>query len=190
MSAVMSAMQKNPEWFASHGSMARPHQGDPLHAVISKQQTAESKLTGPRGAQETFASAEDLRDCAMQTTADYHRGAIDWEVAREGRKFRVGDVLHGAAQMAWLRTDECMNIHQHLANLNVPTIFIGGRDDPLIPIETQRATAARVPGARIYEFDCGHMLAAHTIAGTVAIMLAHFTHAGMMAAGGQTAAKL
>ena len=52
----------------------------------------------------------------------------------------------------------------------------GGPQDPIVPIEEQRKTAA-LAGGRIYEFDCGHEMPLRTIAGTVSIMLAHFADA-------------
>ena len=52
----------------------------------------------------------------------------------------------------------------------------GGTQDPIVPIEEQRKTAA-LAGGRIYEFDCGHEMPLRTIAGTVSIMLAHFADA-------------
>ena len=53
----------------------------------------------------------------------------------------------------------------------------GGKYDPIVPIETQRATAALVPNGRIYEFDCGHEMPQRTMIGMTAIMLAHFDSA-------------
>ena len=51
----------------------------------------------------------------------------------------------------------------------MPAIWIGGRNDPIVPIEEQRKTAALVPGARIYEFDCGHEIPARTLVNSQAI---------------------
>ena len=42
-----------------------------------------------------------------------------------------------------------------------------------VSIEEQRKTAALVPGARMYEFDCGHEIPERTLEGTASIMLSH-----------------
>jgi pimeloyl-ACP methyl ester carboxylesterase len=44
-----------------------------------------------------------------------------------------------------------------LAEIAVPAVVVAGVRDGLIPIETQRALAAAIPGAVIEEIDAGHM---------------------------------
>jgi 3-oxoadipate enol-lactonase len=44
-----------------------------------------------------------------------------------------------------------------LAEIVVPTLVVAGVRDELIPIGTQRAMAAAIPGAVIEEIDAGHM---------------------------------
>lgn len=49
-------------------------------------------------------------------------------------------------QMAAVLSD--VGRHELIANVTVPTLVIHGEDDPLIPIDGGRDTAARIPGAR------------------------------------------
>lgn len=62
-----------------------------------------------------------------------------------------------ARQMAAVLTDR--DRHEQLAGVTIPFQVIHGTDDPLIPIECGRDTAARVPGARFVEIPgMGHDL--------------------------------
>ena len=64
-----------------------------------------------------------------------------------------------ARQMAAVLTDR--DRHERLASVTIPFQAIHGTDDPLIPIECGRDTAARVPGARFVEIPgMGHDLTA------------------------------
>jgi pimeloyl-ACP methyl ester carboxylesterase len=48
---------------------------------------------------------------------------------------------------------------ERLKEVGVPTLVIHGIDDPLVPVENGRRTAAAVPGARLIEFEgMGHEL--------------------------------
>ncbi|HEY3194127.1 MAG TPA: alpha/beta hydrolase [Candidatus Dormibacteraeota bacterium] len=48
---------------------------------------------------------------------------------------------------------------ERLRDVKVPTLVIHGIDDPLVPVENGRRTAAAVPGARLLEFEgMGHEL--------------------------------
>lgn len=44
-----------------------------------------------------------------------------------------------------------------LEDIRVPTLVIGGTDDPLYSIELARSMARRIPGARLAELPCGHL---------------------------------
>ena len=42
--------------------------------------------------------------------------------------------------------------------ISTPTLVIGGARDHLVPIEAARRLAGAIPGARLVELDCGHMI--------------------------------
>lgn len=43
-----------------------------------------------------------------------------------------------------------------LKHIDVPTAVVATVDDKVIPVERQRAMAAKIPGATLHEADCGH----------------------------------
>lgn len=48
---------------------------------------------------------------------------------------------------------------RHLAAVRIPTLVIHGVDDPLVPVEAGRDTAAAIDGARLVEVErMGHDL--------------------------------
>ena len=48
--------------------------------------------------------------------------------------------------------------HDDLAKVNVPTLILCGREDPVTPIANHRAMAAQVPGSRLVLIpECGHL---------------------------------
>lgn len=48
--------------------------------------------------------------------------------------------------------------HQDLERVEVPTLLVCGRQDPVTPLSDHEAMAARVPGARLVVIeDCGHL---------------------------------
>jgi pimeloyl-ACP methyl ester carboxylesterase len=73
---------------------------------------------------------------------------------------RLTSALGAVHVESYLKTIEA-SVVQDLAapveNIRVPTLVIGGRHDPLYPIEIARGLAARIPGAKLVELDCGHV---------------------------------
>ena len=48
--------------------------------------------------------------------------------------------------------------HEDLVKVNVPTLILCGREDPVTPIADHRAMAAQVPGSRLVLIpECGHL---------------------------------
>ena len=48
--------------------------------------------------------------------------------------------------------------HEDLSRVNVPTLIICGREDPVTPVPDHEAMAARVPGSRLEIIEhCGHL---------------------------------
>lgn len=48
--------------------------------------------------------------------------------------------------------------HQDLGRVDVPTLLICGRQDPVTPLADHEAMAACVPGSRLVVIeDCGHL---------------------------------
>jgi len=67
-----------------------------------------------------------------------------------------------------------------LARITAPTVVIHGTDDPLVPIEAGRDTAANVPGARLIELPgMGHDLPDELVPDIVAAIIQVATRATM-----------
>ena len=67
-----------------------------------------------------------------------------------------------------------------LARITAPTVVIHGTDDPLVPIEAGRDTAANIPGARLIELPgMGHDLPDELVPDVVAAIIQVATRATM-----------
>ena len=74
---------------------------------------------------------------------------------------------------------EHMDLHADLARITAPTLVIGGRDDPSIPVSDQQLLAAAVRGARLRIVDGAAHLASFERPDVVnALLIDHLTAAG------------
>lgn len=118
------------------------------------------------------------------------------QIAHQVEMVRVFAGAAGPGDMAYLRRHVARNVDRDhdpagrarqylailasgsrldlLAGIAVPTTVIHGRDDPLIPLEAGRDTAARVPAAKLRVIDgMGHYLAPHLAPHLVAAIVEH-----------------
>ena len=167
--AVVLGMKKNAKFFKEFMTPEFPQIGDSL-------EEAKRKFLGGRASIEVDGIMKKADQDALKGLEffeiDFKRGGADLQDPNTGLRF--GDVLQSLAQQLWLTTDEYRNIDMHLRNINIPTIFIGGIQDPIIPIEMQRETCNKIIGARIYEFNCGHEMPSRFTAAYVSILNSHF----------------
>jgi pimeloyl-ACP methyl ester carboxylesterase len=114
----------------------------------------EIKLLRSLGSPQTPTPVEDLRALA---SASFERG------------FHPEGVLRQAAAIL-----ASGSRRRRLAGLAVPTLVLHGEDDPLIPVECGRFTAAAIPGARLVTFPgWGHDLPRPLWAALVDAIAAH-----------------
>ena len=73
---------------------------------------------------------------------------------------KLVSALSAVHRESYLKTVEA-SVAQDLAapveRIRVPTLVIGGKHDPLYSIDIARGLAARIPGAKLVELDCGHV---------------------------------
>ena len=71
---------------------------------------------------------------------------------------RMEAVLQSPAYRGFLTPDEVQGLSTVFDGLTVPTLFVGGESDDLMPASALEAGAARVPGARVeWLARCGHL---------------------------------
>jgi pimeloyl-ACP methyl ester carboxylesterase len=85
---------------------------------------------------------------------------IDEERLREFAAFSIDRSYHPAGMRRQLAASSAApSRREALARLRVPALVIHGVDDPLVPLENGRRTAAAIPGARLLEVQgMGHNL--------------------------------
>lgn len=85
---------------------------------------------------------------------------IDEERAREFAAAGIDRAYHPAGMRRQLAASATAPSRRaELARLRVPALVIHGVDDPLVPLENGRRTAAAIPGARLLEVEgMGHNL--------------------------------
>ena len=106
--------------------------------------------------------AQDWRSLRGEMAAGVVDGAVATRLARllgrSGREPDPRDVADFAATVsAVLRHDTT----GALAGMTVPTLVLGGRDDPFFPEPVLRATAAAIPGGRVEVHAGGHGVPKH-----------------------------
>jgi pimeloyl-ACP methyl ester carboxylesterase len=77
----------------------------------------------------------------------------------------------GSARHAELNTR--IDIEDRLPAITAPTLVVGGVEDRWITIEHSRSMAAAIPGARLVELDCGHLVPTERAPELVELLLAH-----------------
>ncbi|MGP3935401.1 alpha/beta fold hydrolase [Nonomuraea sp. KM88] len=129
----------------------------PGPTVAPPTEAAFAALTARPAAERAAVMAQALETYAVIGSPGY---AMDRErvVRRAGRAFdRCFDPAGTGRQLAAImasgdRTDL-------LASLTMPALVLHGEDDPLVPVEGGRATAAAIPGARLVTYPgMGHDL--------------------------------
>jgi pimeloyl-ACP methyl ester carboxylesterase len=85
----------------------------------------------------------------------------------------VASLSPGSARHAELNTR--IDIEDRLATITAPTLVVGGVEDRWITIDHSRSLAAAIPGARLVELDCGHLVPTERAAELVELLLAHAT---------------
>lgn len=140
--AVKLTRKLYPEYWARRASRPPPP-GSGLSSLLKLADISSDAATSPEGGVTTFASPETRAARRARIEIDFWRGGIDY--ARPGSALKVGEVLQSLAIAKWATSAECANMDRLLAGLvAAPTIFIGGRNDPIIPIESQRDTCGKV----------------------------------------------
>jgi pimeloyl-ACP methyl ester carboxylesterase len=101
--------------------------------------------------------AEDWRSLRGELAAAVVDGSIATRLARllgrSGRDPDPRDVADFAATVAAVLRHDTTGA---LPGMTVPTLVLGGRDDPFFPEPVLRATAAEIPGARLEVHAGGH----------------------------------
>jgi pimeloyl-ACP methyl ester carboxylesterase len=69
--------------------------------------------------------------------------------------------------------DGRIDIADRLGSITAPTLVVGGVDDRWVPIGHSRHLAAALPGARLVELDCGHLVLAEKAAELTALLREH-----------------
>lgn len=67
-------------------------------------------------------------------------------------------VLQSPAYRAFLRPEEAASLSTVFDGVDVPTLFLGGESDRIVPARALEQAAARVPGSRLeWLARCGHL---------------------------------
>jgi pimeloyl-ACP methyl ester carboxylesterase len=72
-----------------------------------------------------------------------------------------------------LELDMQVDITDRLGSISAPTLVVGGREDRWVDVAHSRALADQIPGARLVELDCGHLIPTERAAELVDLLVAH-----------------
>lgn len=77
----------------------------------------------------------------------------------------------GSARHAEL--DTRIDVADRVGSITAPTLVVGGVEDRWVSIEQSRLLAASIPGARLVEMDCGHLIPTERGTELATILLDH-----------------
>lgn len=96
------------------------------------------------------------RTCAGQT---FDENVVDWNNKGAKLQSAAHDLFQDRASLEKHATDLVQAISTRgTLSSPIPVLVLHGRQDVLHPIEAGRDLAGRLPGAKLIEMDCGHML--------------------------------
>lgn len=88
----------------------------------------------------------------MRSRTEADRRARDTAIATT----RADPGLRAVSQLWGSFAGDAHDLRADAPTIAAPTLVLHGRRDPVVPFRVGRATAARIPGARLVAFDTGH----------------------------------